>query len=176
MNILSSFKSIKLIAMDVDGVLTDGQLILFPNFDFSYGRNMNIKDGFAIQLAIKKGYHLMVISGAQHDNAVENRLKKLGLTDLHMGVSDKSAVLTKAIDKFGLQKSEVLFIGDDVPDISALKTAGLACCPADAVDDVKEICSYISHIPGGMGCVRDVIEKVLRLNNHWDIHLEISAK
>lgn len=174
MNILSSFKPIKLIAMDVDGVLTDGKLLLLP--DWNYGRTMNIKDGYAIQLAIKKGYHLMVISGASHDNAVEHRLKNLGLTDLHMGVSEKSFLLEKAVAKLGLHKNQVLFMGDDIPDMSALKTAGLACCPSDAAQDVKEICSYISHAPGGMGCVRDVIEKVLRLNNHWDINSEISAK
>jgi len=160
--------------MDVDGVLTDGSLLLLP--DFEYGRTMNIKDGYAIQLAIKKGYHLMVISGAKHDNAVEHRLKKLGLTNLHMGVSDKFALLEKQISKLGLQKNQVMFIGDDVPDMSALQLAGLSCCPSDAAQDVKEICTYISPNPGGMGCVRDVIEKVLRLNNHWDTSANISSK
>lgn len=174
MNILEKFKPVKLIAMDVDGVLTDGKLILLK--DLSYARSMNIKDGYAIQLAVKKGYHILVISGAAHDHAVESRLKKLGVEDVHMGVTDKSEVMISHILKWNLQPDQVLFIGDDIPDISAMKNAGLKCCPADAVQDIKAVVDYISPFDGGGGCVRDIIEKVLKLNQDWDHHSDISSK
>ena len=175
MNILQHFKPIKLIAMDVDGVLTDGSLILL-DAGLNETRTMNIKDGYALQLAVKKGYHLIIISGASDTGAVENRMKKLGIKDVNMGVKDKAELLNKKMIELGLSKEEVLFIGDDIPDYKVMKSVGLACCPADAVTEIKEISMYISPFDGGKGCVRDVIEKVLKLNHHWDIENDIAAK
>jgi len=175
MNILQHFKPIKLIAMDVDGVLTDGSLILLDG-GLNETRTMNIKDGYALQLAVKKGYHLIIISGASDTGAVENRMKKLGIKDVNMGVKDKAELLNKKMIELGLSKEQVLFIGDDIPDYKVMKSVGLACCPSDAVSEIKEISMYISTIAGGKGCVRDVIEKVLKLNHHWDIDNDIAAK
>ncbi len=175
MNILQRFQPIKLIAMDVDGVLTDGSLIL-NDAGLNETRTMNIKDGYALQLAVKKGYQVIIISGASDTGAVENRMKKLGISDVNMGVKDKAFLLNQKIEKLGFDKDQVLFIGDDIPDYKVMKVVGLPCCPADAVSEIKEISLYISPVAGGKGCVRDIIEKVLKLNNHWDIEYDIVAK
>ncbi len=175
MNILQHFKPIKLIALDVDGVMTDGSLIL-NDTGLNETRTMNIKDGYALQLAVKKGYHVIIISGASDTGAVENRMKKLGISDVNMGIKDKAFLLNQKIEKLGLNKDQVLFIGDDIPDYKVMKAVGLPCCPADAVSEIKEISLYISPVAGGKGCVRDIIEKVLKLNSHWDIENDIAAK
>ena len=163
-----------MIAMDVDGVLTDGKLWLLPSLDLV--RNMNIKDGYALQLAVKKGYHVVVISGALDSGAVENRMKGLGIIDVNMGVMNKAKLLKSKMEKLSLNKEQVLFIGDDIPDYEVMKTVGLACCPQDAVSEITQIADYISPIKGGEGCVRDVIEKVLKLNHHWELNTDISSK
>jgi 3-deoxy-D-manno-octulosonate 8-phosphate phosphatase (KDO 8-P phosphatase) len=173
MNILGLFKSIKLLVMDVDGVLTDGSLLLQK--DGQHSRTMNIKDGYAIQLAVKKGYQLLVISGA-NDPAVKVRLNQLGVEEVFLGVPNKSVLLSQKIESLQLNKEQVLYIGDDIPDYEAMQLAGLSCCPSDAASEIKKIAHYISPIPGGKGCVRDIIEKVLKLNNDWQISSEVMAK
>ncbi|RZM07059.1 MAG: HAD-IIIA family hydrolase [Pedobacter sp.] len=164
MNILAAFKPIKLFALDVDGVLTDGSLLVMN--DGQLVRRMNIKDGYALQLAIKKGYKVVVISGGNSD-AVKLRLEKLGVKDVFMSVLNKTAVLEQYMQQHAVQKNEVLYMGDDMPDILVMQMAGLPCCPADAVAEIRDLSAYISPIKGGEGCVRDVIEKVLKLNAHW---------
>lgn len=164
MNVLSGFKTIKLFVLDVDGVLTDGSLLVLE--DGQLVRRMNIKDGYALQLAIKKGYRVLVISGAK-SKAVKKRLQLLGVKEVFMGVENKVQLLLNYVSKFKLQKEQVLYMGDDIPDLECLQMAGLACCPADAVAEIKAIAQYISPFSGGNGCVRDVIEKVLKLNEHW---------
>jgi 3-deoxy-D-manno-octulosonate 8-phosphate phosphatase (KDO 8-P phosphatase) len=161
---MEKFKKIKAFILDVDGVMTDGTLILFHNGHML--RKMHIRDGFAIKLAVQKGYKVVVVSGS-HSEATIDRLERLGVRDIRMDVKDKGAELTGIIDHYKLSAEQVLFMGDDIPDISALKIAGLPCCPADAVPEVVSIASYISHAKGGEGCVRDVIEKVLKLNGDW---------
>ncbi len=173
MNLLSLFKNIKLFVLDVDGVLTDGNLLVLN--DGQMARSMNIKDGYALQLAVKTGYLVLVISGGNSD-AVKNRLRKLGITEVSMNVIDKKAVLTKYVSDHGLQWPEVLYMGDDIPDLVPMQMAGLACCPNDAVPEIKALSHYISPINGGRGCVRDVIEKVLKLNNQWNNDESITSK
>ncbi len=173
MNVLQHFKPIKLIAMDVDGVLTNGNLLLLN--DGQMARSMNIKDGYAIQLAIKKGYHVLVISGAV-DEAVRMRLHKLGVTNVHLGIVDKATLLQENINQLKLDSTQVMFIGDDMPDYDAMKLVGLSCCPADAVSDIRNVAHYISPFKGGEGCVRDVIEKVLKLNQDWENDLNVVAQ
>lgn len=165
MNILAAFKPVKLFALDVDGVLTDGSLLLMN--DGQMVRRMNIKDGYALQLAVKKGYHVLVISGGNSD-AVKMRLDKLGVKDVFMSVLDKKEVLQQYMQQHNIQKNEVLYMGDDMPDLAVMQMAGLPCCPADAVAEIRDISNYISPVKGGEGCVRDVIEKVLKLNAHWN--------
>jgi 3-deoxy-D-manno-octulosonate 8-phosphate phosphatase (KDO 8-P phosphatase) len=173
MNLLSLFKSIKLFVLDVDGVLTDGNLLVLN--DGQMARSMNIKDGYALQLAVKKGYRVLVISGGNSE-AVKNRLEKLGITEVNMNVIHKKEVLAKYVSDHGLQWPEVLYMGDDIPDLVPMQMAGLACCPNDAVPEIKALCHYISPIDGGRGCVRDVIEKVLKLNEDWNYDDSIPSK
>lgn len=173
MNVLSAFKNIRAFVLDVDGVLTDGSLLLLE--DGQMARRMNIKDGYALQLAIKRGYHILVISGGSSD-AVKLRLQKLGVNEVFMKITDKKNTLISYVTKHGLTKEQVLYMGDDIPDMEAMQLAGLPCCPADAVPEVRTISQYISPINGGYGCVRDVIEKVLKLNGHWTVDESVSSR
>ena len=165
MNVLALLKNIKLFVLDVDGVLTDGSLILLENGEMA--RIMNIKDGYAIQLAVKKGYDILIISGGKSE-AVKVRLEKLGVKNIFLSVKNKKELLSKYIINNNYSIEQVLYMGDDIPDVLVMQTVGVACAPADAVPEIKAIAHYISPIPGGKGCVRDVIEKVLKLNADWN--------
>ena len=165
MNVLALLKNIKLFVLDVDGVLTDGSLILLENGEMA--RIMNIKDGYAIQLAVKKGYDILIISGGKSE-AVKVRLEKLGVKNIFLSVKNKKELLSKYIINNNYSIEQVLYMGDDIPDVLVMQTVSVACAPADAVPEIKAIAHYISPIPGGKGCVRDVIEKVLKLNADWN--------
>lgn len=173
MSLLDQFKQIKTFVFDMDGVLTDGTLLIHDNGQFL--RRMHIRDGFALQMAVKKGYRVAVISGSTSDPAII-RLNHLGIRDVYMGVSDKKAVLDTYIQQHGLLPKEILYMGDDIPDYDVMKSVGMPCAPADAVAEIKQLCTYISPVAGGLGCVRDVIEKVLKLNDHWDLHTEVASR
>lgn len=166
MNILELFSPIRVFVFDADGVLTDGSLLATE--DGHLLRRMNIKDGYALQLAIKKGYKVWVISGGKSE-AVRARLNKLGITDVHIGIESKKEMLQEIITASNTDRSHILYMGDDIPDYAAMQLCGLPCCPGDAVAEIKHISRYISHANGGEGCVRDVIEKVLKLNGDWDL-------
>jgi 3-deoxy-D-manno-octulosonate 8-phosphate phosphatase (KDO 8-P phosphatase) len=158
------FKKITTFIFDVDGVLTDATILLLENG--VQARRMSIRDGYALQLAIKKGYRVLVISGANSPQ-VTDRLNKLGITDVHMGITDKKRLAEEYVTTHKLKRNEVLFMGDDMPDLSIMSVAGLPACPADAVEEIRQASVYVSSFTGGNGCVRDVIEKVLKLNDHW---------
>lgn len=164
MNAIPSFATITTFVFDMDGVLTDGTLLLLG--DQLPLRRMHIKDGYALQLAVKKGYSVYVISGSESAPAKE-RFHKLGIQSVWMNVSDKKALFNQIIEKEGLNKQEVLYMGDDLPDYSVMQDAGLPCCPADAAEEIKQISGYVSTFNGGTGCVRDVIERVLRARGDW---------
>lgn len=157
-------KDISTIIFDVDGVLTDGSLILFPSGEMV--RTMNTKDGYAMQLAIKRGLRLIAITGGRDEMVVE-RLKYLGLTEIYSNTKDKRKVYRELLDKFSLKPSEILFMGDDIPDLEVMKEVGLACCPNDAVSDIRAISEYISPFDGGKGCVRDILEQTLKVQGKW---------
>ena len=173
MSLLNQFKQVKCFAFDVDGVLTDGSLLL-PD-DGQMARSMNTKDGYALQLAVKKGYLVIVISGGGAEGA-RLRLNKLGITEVHFQALNKKQVLDAFLLANNILPEQVLFMGDDIPDYPAMKEVGLPCCPADAVPEIKNISKYIAGMPGGKGCVREVIEKVLKLNGHWGIDTTIASK
>ncbi len=173
MNILEKFKTIKTFVFDVDGVLTDGSLLVLD--DGQQVRAMNIKDGYALQLAVKKGYRVAVISGGTSD-AVKMRLEKLGVKDCFLNVDNKKEKLIEYVATYGLQWEEILFMGDDIPDYTSMQLTGLPCCPADAAPEIKQVSHYISPITGGKGCARDVIEKVLKLNGHWDMDTTVASR
>jgi 3-deoxy-D-manno-octulosonate 8-phosphate phosphatase (KDO 8-P phosphatase) len=173
MTLLDQFKIVTTFVLDVDGVLTDGTVYVFD--DGQQVRRMSIKDGFALQLAIKKGYRILVISGGTSD-AVAGRLHKLGITDIFMNVHDKRSVLLQYMSDHNLKRNQVLFMGDDIPDYMAMLEVGLPCAPADAAPEIKKVSVYISHKEGGKGCVREVIEKVLKLNGHWELKTDIPSR
>jgi 3-deoxy-D-manno-octulosonate 8-phosphate phosphatase (KDO 8-P phosphatase) len=173
MNVLEKFKPITTFVFDMDGVLTDGSLLVMPNGLMA--RRMNIKDGYALQLAVKKGYHVIVISGGNSPE-VQERLHKLGVKEVYMRIEDKNEVLQHHLSKHNIQAEHVLFMGDDMPDYEVMKQVGLSCCPADAATDIQNIASYISPLKGGEGCARDVIEKVMKLQNNWHIDPKIKAQ
>lgn len=173
MSLLERFKQITTFVLDVDGVLTDGTIYVFENGE--QVRRMSIRDGYALQLAVKKGYRLLVISGS-NSPAVVARLKKLGLTDIFMSVLDKRSAIIQYMDDHALTREQVLFMGDDIPDYIAMQVAGLPCAPADASTEIKEVAAYICSAPGGRGCVREVIEKVLKLNGDWELNTDVPSR
>lgn len=173
MNVLELFKPINTFVFDVDGVLTDGTLLVLPNGVMA--RRMNIKDGYALQLAVKKGYHVVIISGGVSAE-VQERLNKLGVTHVFMQVHDKVAVLNEFMQQHNLGKEQILFMGDDMPDAPALRLVGLPTCPADAATDIKAIAQYISPLIGGAGCARDVIEKAMKLQGTWNEDITVRSQ
>lgn len=172
MNILEQFARITTFVFDMDGVLTDGSLWIFSEKE--YIRKMNIKDGYALQLAVNMGYRVAVITGSQ-SGPVKQRLNSLGITDVFQQVPHKREQLLAYMQQHELRKEEILYMGDDIPDAEVMQVAGLACCPADAVSEIRKIAHYISPEKGGEGCVRDVIEKTLKINGHWQPNTGINS-
>ena len=173
MNVLTEFKKITTFIFDIDGVLTDGTLLILR--DGLQARQMHVKDGFGLQMAIKNGYRVFVISGGISEES-KKRLEYLGIKDIHIGISDKTKFVADLLKSKKVKWEEVLYMGDDLPDLPLMSKVGLSCCPADAVNEVKAIVKYISPINGGWGCVRDVIEKVLKVNGHWKYETDVTSK
>tara|TARA_Y200000002_G_scaffold275621_1_gene229887 strand:- start:1835 stop:2353 length:519 start_codon:yes stop_codon:yes gene_type:complete len=149
---------------DVDGVLTDGSVILESSGEMV--RTMHTKDGYALQHAVKKGYHIVIISGGS-SIMVKKRLEGLGVEHIYLGKNHKLPVLNEHLQKHNISLSQVIYMGDDIPDLPCLKVVGISSCPKDASVEVREVCDYISHINGGNGCVRDVLEQTMRIQNKW---------
>lgn len=158
---------------DVDGVLTDGSVYLMP--DFTQARRMNIKDGYALQLAVKKGYRVCVISGGSSEE-VKERLRKLGITEVYMSVFNKVELLSTLLIEWDTPATDVLYMGDDLPDLYAMQASGLACCPADAAPEIKAIAHYVAQAKGGSGCAREIIEAVLTARGHWGAEDNIASR
>jgi 3-deoxy-D-manno-octulosonate 8-phosphate phosphatase (KDO 8-P phosphatase) len=173
MNVFEYFKEITTFVFDVDGVLTDGRVLLLENG--LQARQMHVKDGLALQMALQNGYNVVIISGG-YSEPLLNRMHYLDISEVYLATKDKKEFLEKYLGEKGLNWNEVLFMGDDLPDLDVLQSAGLPCCPADAINEVKKACKYISAINGGYGCVRDVIEKVLKLNDHWNFTTQITSR
>jgi 3-deoxy-D-manno-octulosonate 8-phosphate phosphatase (KDO 8-P phosphatase) len=173
MGFLKLFKGITTFVFDVDGVLTDGTLTVLPGGVMA--RKMNVKDGYALQLAVKRGYRVVIISGGASPE-VTDRLLKLGVQEVHMKVIDKLGVLTNYFLSNPGSWCETLFMGDDIPDLEVMQKCGIACCPKDAVAEIKEISAYISPLNGGFGCARDVIEKVLKIRGDWTEETHIPSQ
>lgn len=172
MDLLKSLKQITTFVFDVDGVLTDGAVLLLENG--LQARRMNIKDGLALQLA-QRSHRVVIVSGS-YSEPVLKRLQYLGLTEIYLGTKDKLGFLQRYLQERNIDWSGVLYMGDDLPDMGVLKNAGLACCPADAVLEIKAVCQYISVKNGGGGCVREVIEKVLKLSGHWQAETDLVSQ
>ena len=173
MSSLKHFKHISTFVFDIDGVLTDGTIYVFD--DGEQARRMNIKDGYALQLAVKKGYTVIAISGANSE-AARTRLNRLGIEHVFLQVGNKKKKLEEFLKEKKLSWEHILFMGDDIPDLELMKQAGLSCAPADAAPSVRQVAKYISSYKGGEGCVRDVIEKVMKLRGDWQLDTEIPSK
>ena len=161
---LQQLQAITTFIFDVDGVLTTGDILASNTGE--YLRTFNIKDGYALQLAVKKGYHVCIISGGS-GGAMQNRFEGLGIKHIYLGVSDKVSVFEQILAEHQLTPKEVLYMGDDIPDYNIMKLVGLATCPADAVEEIKALSDYISPYSGGKTAVRDIIEKVLKIQGNW---------
>jgi len=173
MNVLADFKKITTFIFDIDGVLTDGTVLILR--DGLQARQMHVKDGFGLQMAMKNGYRVFIISGGISEES-KKRLENLGIKEVHIGIADKTKFVADLLKSKKVKWEEVLYMGDDLPDLPLMSKVGLSSCPADAVNEVKSVVKYISPINGGWGCVRDVIEKVLKVNGHWKYDVEISSK
>ena len=159
-----SLKNITAFIFDYDGVMTDGTVYMDSNGDPL--RTSNVKDSYALQLASKLGYHVAVISGAVVTN-ITKRLNMLGVHDVFTGIPDKVVQLETFMGQYGLKPEQIVYVGDDIPDLPVMRMVGLAACPADAALEIRQICHYISDRPGGKGCVRDVIEQTLKAQGKW---------
>lgn len=164
MSYKEKLKEIKALVFDVDGVFTNGKVYL--ESDGSLGRKMDVKDGFAVQYAVRKNIPMGIISGGKNEK-VRIRFKDLGITDVYLDSQDKLDDFKDFYFKYDLKPTEILYMGDDILDLEVMRNCGLAACPADAVPEVKRAAHYISPKNGGDGCVRDVIEQLLKIKNLW---------
>ena len=155
---------IKAFAFDVDGVLSPETITLHPSGEPM--RMVNIKDGYAIQLAVKLGYKIAIITGG-HTRAIYELFKGLGVKFIYMSISNKLATYKEWRDQFNLKDEEILYMGDDIPDYEVMSVVGLPCAPADAVAEIRERAVYVSSRNGGYGCGREVIEEVLKAQGKW---------
>lgn len=163
-NYKEQLRDINTFIFDYDGVLTDGSVIMTSEGE-AY-RISNVKDGYALQLARKKGYRVAVISGAKSES-MSQRLASLQVTDVFLGVEKKLEVFRAYADQHNLCMENILYMGDDIPDYEVMLEAGVSTCPGDAAEEIKAVAKYISHFNGGKGCVRDIIEQVLKVQGKW---------
>ncbi len=161
---LQKLKNITTFIFDVDGVLTDGTVYVSQEGEQS--RAFNIKDGYAIQLAVKCGYNVCAVSGSR-SKSTPYRLNSLGVKDVYMGIHTKIEKVKIYLEERSIIHENVLYMGDDIPELEAMKLVGLPVCPADAVEEIKAVSLYVSPFAGGKGCARDVIEKVLKIQGKW---------
>ncbi len=157
-------KDINTFIFDVDGVLTDGKVIITTEGELL--RTMSVKDGYAMKAATQLGYQVCIISGGTNEG-VRKRLGGLGIKHIFLGASEKEVVFDRFVNDNNIDTSQVLYMGDDIPDIPPMKKVAIAACPQNAVAEVKEVCNYVSHKTGSEGCVRDVIEQVLKVRGDW---------
>ncbi|HHS95866.1 MAG TPA: 3-deoxy-D-manno-octulosonate 8-phosphate phosphatase [Phaeodactylibacter sp.] len=164
MNFLEQLRDIDTFVFDVDGVFTNNQLLVTESGDLL--RSMNARDGFAVKHALRAGYKVVIITGG-NSRGVSIRLRNLGISELYTGISDKKTVLSGYLQQSNTDSASVLYMGDDLLDYHAMRLCGIPACPNDAAHEIIELAQYVSPYNGGEGCVRDVIEKVMRLHNRW---------
>lgn len=157
-------KKIRALIFDIDGVLSSETVTM--SIDGEPMRTVNIKDGYAIQLAQKVGLRIIIMTGG-NTPSIKARYERLGVEDIYMKCAVKIKTYEDVLRKYGLRDDEVLYMGDDIPDYEVMKRVGCPCCPADACSDIKDISLYVSHRRGGNGCARDVIEQILRAQGKW---------
>ncbi len=167
-NPLEQFRHIHTFIFDVDGVLTDASLLILENGKLL--RRMNTRDGFAMKQALRAGMRLCIITGGNSEGVID-RLRALGIEDIYSGVEDKTEAFEELLYAYDLDPAGICYMGDDLPDYEVMVQVGLPACPADAAPEIRAIAKYISPYGGGKGCVRDVIEKALKLRGQWVPHI-----
>ncbi|WP_407265507.1 KdsC family phosphatase [Tenacibaculum maritimum] len=156
---------INTLIFDVDGVLTNGIVTIMPNGEMI--RHMNIKDGYALKAAVNAGFNVCIISGGTNEG-VRTRLANLGIKDIYLGAHHKIQQYNELVEKYALSPEKILYMGDDIPDYPVMKLVGMPCCPNDAAPEIQQASKYISYKKGGEGCVRDVIEQIMRVQGKWN--------
>ncbi len=164
MNNLEKFRRVKAFVFDVDGVLTDHSIFVFENGKIV--RKLNDKDLIALRKAIDHKYKVAIISGGSL-NGLAAIFKEIGITDIYEKTRDKKAAYDEFKTIYEIDNEQVLYMGDDLPDYPVMRIVGLPVCPKNAAPEIRAITQYMSPLGGGEGCVRDVIEKVLRLKKVW---------
>ena len=163
-NFKEDIARIEAMIFDVDGVMTDGRII--PTAEGDFIRCYNCKDGYALAYAIRHGYRVCVITGG-YGKILERRLRMLGMQDFYIDCMDKISTLREYMKKYNLNPENVLYMGDDIPDLECMREVGMPVCPADAASDVIAASRYVSEFDGGRGAVRDIVEQVLRAKDDW---------
>ena len=163
-NYQTKLQHITTFIFDFDGVLSDGKIYVLPDVDQM--RATDVKDGYALQYALRNGYHVAVISGG-YSETMRLRYQSFTGMDIYLKVRDKVEAFHEYLKRYNLTPDEVMFVGDDIPDYKVMMLAGLKCCPADAAQEIRQIVDYVSCCPGGRGCVRDVIEQTLKTQGKW---------
>ena len=168
-NFKEDIARVEAFVFDVDGVMTDGGIIPTPDGDFI--RRYYAKDGYAMACAIREGYKICIISGGRGP-MLENRLKMLGVTRMYLDCMDKVAAIEEFLADYNLDRENVIYMGDDIPDLECMRVVGIPVCPADAAMEVVEASRYVSEYDGGRGAVRDIVEQVLRVQGKWAKNLK----
>ena len=168
-NFKEDIARVEAFVFDVDGVMTDGGIIPTPDGDFI--RRYYAKDGYAMACAIREGYKVCIISGGR-GAMLENRLKMLGVTRMYLDYMDKVAAIEEFLADYNLDRENVIYMGDDIPDLECMRVVGIPVCPADAAMEVVEASRYVSEYDGGRGAVRDIVEQVLRVQGKWAKNLK----
>lgn len=163
-NFKEDIAKVRLIVLDVDGVMTDGGITVTPEGEFI--RKFHAKDGYALSYALRRGYEIAIITGGR-GRSLEVRLNMLGVKHIYSNCMHKIEALHDLMQKVGVTPEEVLYMGDDIPDIEPMQQVGMPVCPADAATEVIEASRYVSQFKGGEGCVRDVVEQVMRARGDW---------
>lgn len=160
----SILRRVRALAFDYDGVLTDNRIFLFP--DGEMVRQANVRDGFALRHASRSGLPIVIITGGTSE-AVRSRFEFLGIDDVYIGVYNKEEILEGWMKEKNLSYQDLLYMGDDIPDLGVMQKVFLPCCPADAAPEIRNIAKYCSPVRGGEGCVRDILEHILKAQDKW---------
>ncbi len=164
-NVFEKMKAVRAFVFDVDGVLTDNGLLVTETGEFL--RTMNVRDGQALKWAVAAGYPIGIITGGTSEGVKKRFTQQLGISEYYSGIKDKAVAFQSFMQRTGIQSTEICYMGDDLPDLPPMRKSALACCPFDAVQEVMAASDYISPLRGGAGCVRDVLEKVMKLQGKW---------
>jgi 3-deoxy-D-manno-octulosonate 8-phosphate phosphatase (KDO 8-P phosphatase) len=163
-HLFDKLKMLRAFVFDIDGVFTDNRILVTDTGE--YLRTMNVRDGLVVKMAIEAGFQVGIITGGRSEG-IRKRMTDLGVSEYYSGVNDKWPAMQSFLQRTGLPPTAVCYMGDDLPDVPVLRKVGLSGCPVDAIPEVLAVCDYVSPLPGGAGCVRDILEKAMKLQNKW---------